>query len=45
MKLAVVLFTLFQIAEGIAFMAVAFLVLMLLLMLAGLTVSRLTGVK
>lgn len=45
MKLTLVLFALYEIAQSVAFIAVAFLVLMILLMLAGLLVRNLTGLR
>jgi hypothetical protein len=42
MKLVVILFTLFELAQGVAAIALGFLVLLLLLLAAGLTVRTLT---
>lgn len=45
MKLVILLMTLFQIAQGVAFIAIGFLVLMLLLVLSGLLFRNIPGAK
>lgn len=44
-NLTIVLFTLFQIAQGVAFIAASFLVLLILLALAGLMVRSIPGAE